>query len=144
MAFSLKSRIARGRTVETFSARLSIDGEEMDVAVKKLRPELAENQAFVAAFLKWAEEQKSLDHENLVGIFEAGVAPDGGAYVIEERVEGASLGEIIAALTKRRRSIRIDLATYVALRTAKALSLLHEREVVHGALDPNAIFVSYS
>jgi len=101
MAFTLKARIGRGRTTETFTARLSVGSEELDVAVKRPRPEYAANEAFVSAFLAWAEEQKEIDHESVVGVLEAGKTSE-GAYVIQECVDGVSLQEVLAALSKKK------------------------------------------
>jgi serine/threonine protein kinase len=142
MAFTLKARIGRGRTTETFTARLSVGSEELDVAVKRPRPEYAANEAFIAAFLRWAEEQKEIDHENVVGVLEAGRLGE-GAYVIQERVEGVSLAELLLSLSKKKRTMSMKLALSIAERIAFVLASLHEKKIVHGGLDPSEVLISY-
>lgn len=142
MAFTLKSRIGRGRTTETFAARLTVGAEELDVAVKRPRPEYAANEAFLAAFLRWAEEQKEIDHENVVVVLEAGRIAE-GAYVIQEKVDGVSLAEVLAALTKKKRTMSMKLALLIAERVAAVLEMLHEKKLAHGGLDPGEVLISY-
>src|SRR5687767_14877552 len=142
MAFTLKARIGRGRTTETFTARLSVGSEELDVAVKRPRPEYAANEAFVSAFLAWAEEQKEIDHESVVGVLEAGKTSE-GAYVIQECVDGVSLQEVLAALSKKKRTMSMKLALSIAERVASVLAMLHEKKLAHGGLDPGEVLISY-
>jgi serine/threonine protein kinase len=142
MAFIIQARIGRGRTVETFAGRLEVGVETLNVAVKRARPELAHNEAFLAALVEWGNKQKEIELDDVVAVLEAGRTEY--AYVIQERVIGASLALVLEALKKRRRTMTLPLALHVAERIAGALGHLHERKIVHGGLDPSEILISYA
>lgn len=141
MAFTVHARLGRGRTVETFSAILEVGGERLDVAVKRPRPEFAKNEAFSGALLEWGEAQKDLDHDHLVAVLESGRTED-GVYVIQERVDGVTLGQVLRTLRRKRRTLTPTHALVVAERVAAALAYLADKRG-HGALDPDEILVSY-
>ncbi len=128
--------------METFAATLEVEGEALQVVVKRPRPQFAKNDAFCSAMLAWGEAQKELDHENLVGIFEAGRTSE-GIYVIQEKVEGASLGHLLTVLRKKKRALTPQLAMAIVQQVAKAIAFLHERGIAHGAIDPGEVLISY-
>jgi serine/threonine protein kinase len=141
LAFIIQARIGRGRTVETFQGRLEVGTETLDVVVKRPRSEFAHNEAFLAALVEWANKQKEVEHEQVVAVLEAGRTDT--AYVIQERVIGASLAQVLDALKKRKRTMMLPFALHIAEQVAGALSHLHDKKIVHGGLDPNEILISY-
>jgi serine/threonine protein kinase len=141
MAFSIKARIGRGRTVETFQAVLEVGRESMEVAVKRPRPEFVHNARFSAALIDWGIRHKEVEHPSIVGILEAGGAQE-SAYVIQELVDGASLAQLMEALRRKRRSFTVPVALAIAERVASGLEHLHDRKMVHGAIDPHEILIS--
>lgn len=143
MAFSLESRIGRGRTAETFFAKLEVGTERLEVVVKRPRAELAGNGAFAAAFVDWGSAEKELDHEGVVAVLEAGVTAD-GPYVIQERVDGAPLAVLLEVLRRQKRTLSLPLALAIAERVAAAVAYLHGARRAHGGLDPGEILLSRS
>lgn len=142
MGFAIKSRLGRGRSVDTFAARLDVEGEAFDVVVKRPRAEFRDNQAFASAFVAWGEAQQSVEHESLVAVLEAGTTED-GPYVLQEMVEGAPLSVVVAMLRRRKRSLTANLALSIAAHAATALKHLHAEGIVHGGLDPGEVLLSY-
>ena len=65
------------------------------VALKLLAPELAGNERFRERFLRESELAASLDHPNVVDVYDAGEA-DGLLYLAMRYVEGTDLGTLLA------------------------------------------------
>lgn len=142
VGFTIKSRLGRGRSVDTFAARLDVEGESFDVVVKRPRAEFKDNEAFTSAFVAWGEAQQAVEHDNVVAVLEAGTTEE-GPYVLQEMVEGAPLSVVIAMLRRRKRSLTANLAMTIAAQLAAALKRLHAEGVVHGGLDPGEVLISY-
>ncbi len=64
------------------------------VALKLLAPELAADERFRERFLRESELAASLDHPNVVPIFDAGEA-DGLLYIAMRYVEGTTCGTLL-------------------------------------------------
>ena len=67
---------------------------ERKVALKLLAPSLAEDSEFRARFLRESKLAASLDHQNVIPIFEAGEA-DGTLFIAMRYVEGTDLRELL-------------------------------------------------
>lgn len=64
------------------------------VALKLLAPELAEDGKFRERFVRESQLAASLDHPNIIPIFEAGEA-DGSLYIAMRYVKGTDLKRLI-------------------------------------------------
>jgi serine/threonine-protein kinase len=96
------------------------------VAVKILHPQFANDEAFVRRFRKEAQSAASLNHPNIVSIYDVG-EDDGTDFMVMELVEGRTLRDILRSegpLLPRR-------AAEVAAEAAAALSVAHQAGVVH-------------
>ena len=67
---------------------------ERDVAVKLLRPEFGQDPDFLARFRDEARSAASLNHPNIVSVFDFGEGDD-GPYIVMELIDGQDLGAII-------------------------------------------------
>jgi YVTN family beta-propeller protein len=105
------------------------------VALKLLAPELAENEAFRERFLRESELAASLDHPNVVPIYEAGEA-EGRLYIAMRFVEGADLKTLLA-------DGPLEPARAIGLvgQVAEALDAAHERGLVHRDVKPSNVLV---
>ncbi len=106
-----------------------------NVAVKVLRPELA---AVVGAgrFLKEIEVTASLQHPNILQLYDSGEA-DGFLYYVMPYVEGESLRERLA----RERQLSVEDALEITRSAAAALAYAHERNVIHRDIKPANILM---
>ena len=105
------------------------------VALKVLTPELAEDERFRERFLAESELAASLDHANVVPIYEAG-AEDGSLFIAMRYVEGSDLKAFLrdGPLPKER-------AVVLAGQVAGALDAAHELGLVHGDVKPSNVLI---
>ena len=106
------------------------------VALKLLAPELAEDQRFRDRFLRESELAASLDHPNIVPIYEAGET-DGQLYIAMRYVAG---GDLKGLLREHR---RLEPARALALlsQVADALDAAHEAGLVHRDVKPGNVLL---
>jgi Tol biopolymer transport system component len=105
------------------------------VAVKILPPEVVKNDERVRRFVQEAKSASSLNHPNIVTIYEIGQAP--AHYIAMELVDGSTLRRLIHDQDTDLRT----LIGYLA-QAAEGLSKAHEAGIVHRDLKPENIMVT--
>jgi serine/threonine protein kinase len=106
------------------------------VAVKILKPELAENSVLVGRFVQEFRAAARLDHPNIVRALDAGI--DGSfAYLVMEYVEGKCLGRMLVRGNKLPEPAAIRLIAQVA----QALDYAHRNRVIHRDVKPDNIML---
>ena len=132
--YRLGGVIGRGGMAEVRRAH----DETLDrpVAVKILLGHHAENQDFRQRFRAEAHAAASLNHPNIVGVFDTG-EHGGRPFIVMELVEGRSLAETIQAggLTE-------DRALEVCANVCQALQFAHDRNIVHRDIKPGNILLA--
>ena len=127
--YRVESLISRGGMGVVYRATdLSLD---RPVALKLIAPELAENQRFRTRFLKEPRLAASLDHPNVIPIYEAGER-DGHLYLAMRYVEGEDLRTILA----REGKLEPERALRVLGQIAGALDAAHAAGLVHRDVKP--------
>ena len=102
-----------------------------NVALKLLSPELADDERFRERFLRESRLAASLDHPNIVPIYEAGES-DGVLYIAMRYVEGTDLRTVLTADAPLPPERALGFVTQVAA----ALDAAHERGLVHRDVKP--------
>ncbi|MEO1525531.1 MAG: serine/threonine-protein kinase [Planctomycetota bacterium] len=106
------------------------------VAIKIMKPELAQSDASRAMFLAEARAIAALNHENVVSVYEVGQAM-GLPFFAMELLQGTSLAEMLAA--KHRFT---DVQTLkLALQLCDGLGAAHDRGIVHRDIKPANVFL---
>jgi ABC-type branched-subunit amino acid transport system substrate-binding protein/DNA-binding beta-propeller fold protein YncE len=100
-------------------------------ALKLIAPELAQDELFRARFLKEPRLAASLDHPNVVPIYEAGER-DGQFYVAMRYVDGSDLKSLLTRDGKLSPERTIAILSQVA----GALDAAHRRGLVHRDVKP--------
>jgi len=107
------------------------------VAIKVLRPQLAEREVPIARFIDEARSLSRLGHPGLVPVFDFGTTDDGHRYFLMEYVEGRTLEELLRGGPLDPMRV-VDIAAQIAA----ALSVAHQAGVIHRDLKPaNLILV---
>jgi DNA-binding SARP family transcriptional activator/tRNA A-37 threonylcarbamoyl transferase component Bud32 len=107
------------------------------VALKLLSPELSEDELFRRRFLRESEVAASLDHPNVIPIYDAGEA-DGQLYLAMRHVEGTDL----AAILEREGQVEPARALQILGRVAEALDAAHARGLVHRDVKPGNVLIA--
>jgi streptogramin lyase len=107
------------------------------VALKLIAPELAEEPRFRERFLRESELAASIDHPNIVPIYEAGEAGS-ALYLAMRYVEGTDLATLLEA------EAPLEPARTVALldQVADALDAAHEHGLVHRDVKPANVLIA--
>ncbi len=134
--FRIESRIAFGGMGEVYAVEDVSIGRTY--VLKTLLGELAGDGDLRRQMLREARVLGRLDHVNVVRVFTAGVTDDARAlpYIIMEKLEGASLREILRAGAR----IPLRPAVRAAIDLLLALDHVHELGVVHCDLKPENVF----
>jgi serine/threonine-protein kinase len=107
------------------------------VALKLLAPELSQNERFQQRFLRESRLAASLDHPNIVPIYEAGEA-GGLLYIVMRYVEGSDL----KALLDREGPLDLDRTVSILRQVGAALDAAHARGLVHRDVKPGNILIA--
>ena len=107
------------------------------VAVKILKPALAEDQIYLKRFEREAQAAASLVHANIVQIHEVGHA-DGLHYIVQEYVAGLNLRQWIA----RYGPADLGRALSIMRQTAAGLAKAADAGVVHRDIKPENIMLT--
>jgi serine/threonine-protein kinase len=106
------------------------------VALKVIAPALAQDAEFRRRFLLESELAASLDHPNIVPVYEAGEL-DEVLFIAMRYVDGGDLTERLVAGGMEPRTA-LDLLAQVA----EALDAAHARGLVHGDVKPSNVLVA--
>lgn len=132
--YRVESLVARGGMGVVYRATdLSL---MRPVALKLIAPELAEDARFRSRFLKESRLAASLDHPNVVPIYEAR-EEDGQLYLAMRYVEGSDLKTVLrhdGRLTPQRALAVLD-------QIAAALDAAHRRGLVHRDVKPGNVLL---
>jgi serine/threonine protein kinase/tetratricopeptide (TPR) repeat protein len=120
--FTLLKAIARGARGEVFAALRPVEIERF-CGLKILHEETVKRPDFVTALRAEATRVVRRIHGNLVQIYDVGMV-DQRLFLVSELVEGADLATILAELGRRRQLFPADVAVFVAMELAAALSYL--------------------
>ncbi len=109
---------------------------ERTVAIKVLPGAVAKDPEQLQRFRHEARILSSLNHPNLLSIYDVG-SGDGVDYLVSELLRGHSLRELLQhGRLPRRKTIEY------AIEIAKGLAAAHEKGIVHRDLKPENIFVT--
>ena len=107
------------------------------VAVKLLLPELAADEDFVARFRREARAAASLNHPNVVSVYDWG-EQDGTYFIVMEFVDGPTLAQVIA----EEGTLPEIRAAEIGVEIAAALAAAHQQGLVHRDVKPGNVLLS--
>src|SRR3982750_3879735 len=106
--YRIIERVAAGGMAEVFrGVSESLQGFKKNIAIKRILPSLTKNKKFVAMFLDEARLSLSLQHANIVQVFDSGHSED-TYFIVMEYVDGVDLKALLE--WRRRLNKRIPIA----------------------------------
>jgi serine/threonine-protein kinase len=139
--------IGKGGMASVWIAREPGDVGDRLVALKAMLPELAQRADFRTMFLEEGQVVRSIDHPNVVRVYEVG-EDRGVLFMAMEWVRGDSVRTVMRD-ANRRRPIPPEMAVRIIADTAAGLHAAHElrgwdgelRNLVHCDVSPHNILV---
>jgi len=107
------------------------------VALKKIKANVADSPALLERFYREAQSAGSLQHPNIVTIYEMG-EEDGVPFIAMQLVDGQNLGNLIA----HRVPIPLSLKLVYAVEACRAFAYAHKQGIVHRDIKPGNVMVS--
>lgn len=110
---------------------------ERFVAIKVLKQEFAEDVNFVTKFRTEAQSAASLEHPNIVNIYDVG-SENGIYYIVMEYVEGITLKTYI----EKKGRLSYKEAVSIAIQVGRGIEAAHNKQIVHRDIKPQNVIIS--
>ena len=139
--YELQETIGRGGMAEVWRARdLRLD---RDVAIKRLRVDLATDPTFLTRFEREAQSAAGLNHPNIVSVYDTGsqVDPSTGVtlpYIVMELVGGRTLRDVL----REGRTIVPERALVYTQGVLDALTYSHKHGIIHRDIKPANVMIT--
>jgi eukaryotic-like serine/threonine-protein kinase len=141
--YQLQEVIGRGGMAEVYHGVDQRLGR--DVAIKVLRQDLAQDPAFLSRFRREAQSAASLNHPNIVSVFDTGEdeVPSGintvtVPWIVMERVSGMTLRQVLAS----KKLVSPERALDIVSEILAALDYSHRHGIVHRDIKPANIMIT--
>lgn len=144
--YEIRSLIGRGGMAEVHQAYDTLLSRI--VAIKMLRVDLAKDSVFLARFRREALASASLNHENIVQVYDTGeqtvTTPEGTEvhvpYIVMELVEGHTVHQLLTD----GQPVPINEAVEIMSGVLNALEYSHKRGLVHRDIKPGNVMLTNS
>ncbi|BDY01393.1 Stk1 family PASTA domain-containing Ser/Thr kinase [Cutibacterium avidum] len=139
--YELQNLIGRGGMADVWRARDHRLGR--DVAVKRLRADLASDDTFQARFQREAQSAARLNHPNIVAVYDTGETQDPTTglqvpYIVMELIDGHTLRDVL----RDGRKILPRRALEFTQGVLDALSYSHAAGIVHRDIKPANVMLT--
>jgi serine/threonine protein kinase len=122
------------------------------VAIKRVRPDLAEDPNFSAMFVEEARVVSSLQHPNIVQVYDFDRDESGGYFIVMEWIDGLDMEAWVRAHSMGASRVPWHLVTGMIVEVLRAVSAAHERldeheraaPVIHRDINPANILLGVS
>ena len=132
--YRISARIGHGGMAEVYEGH-DIINKKM-VAIKLIREDVMNNPVNLARFQNEASIAASLNHENIVQVYNHGTI-NGIPYIANEYIKGQTLKEVLDF----RSSLPMGEAIDIMLQLAAALNYAHKHGIVHRDVKPDNIYL---
>jgi serine/threonine protein kinase len=149
--YALLGKLATGGMAELFLARANgLGGFERLLVIKRILPSLAGDTEFVRMLLDEARIAATLQHSNVVQVFDVDM-DDGAVFFVMEHLHGHDVAELLRRARAASTRVPLENAIAIAVAVAAGLHYAHERwgpdgtplDIVHRDVSPHNVVVTY-
>ncbi|MGM0597089.1 MAG: protein kinase domain-containing protein [Myxococcota bacterium] len=149
--YYLLERINVGGMAEVFLAKsFGSDGFEKLVAIKRILPNIAEDEEFIKMFIDEAKISVKLNHPNIAQITDLN-QENGVYYIAMEYVHGKDARSIFEKCRSSRKPMSLAQACFIIMKVCEGLDYAHNKKdsngnqigIVHRDISPQNVLVSY-
>ena len=149
--YLLLDRVNIGGMAEVWKAKtFGAEGFEKLVAIKRILPNIAEDEEFISMFIDEAKISVQLTHSNVAQVFDLGKIGD-SYFIAMEYISGKDLRAMFDKSRKRGEPAPIPLTCYCLSKAAEGLDYAHRKRdaggtdlnIVHRDVSPQNILCSY-
>ena len=133
--YALLEKISEGGMSTIYKAYCNVLNRV--VAVKILKQEFSNDEEFLKKFNNEAKSAASLNHPNIVGVYDIG-SDDDVSYIVMEYVDGKNIKQII----NERGSFAEKGALEILRQICVALKAAHDQGIVHRDIKPHNIMIN--
>ena len=138
--------LGRGGMAEVYAGHaLGSHGFQKPVAIKRLLPELADDEGFVERLIDEAKLLVGMAHGNIVSVLDL-VREGEDVFLVMEFVDGPSLRQLQQARTANKaEKISLGLATHIVAAAGAGLEFAHRRRggaVIHADVSPSNLLLT--
>ncbi|HWB79857.1 MAG TPA: protein kinase [Nannocystaceae bacterium] len=150
--YVLTAVLGEGGMAEVYLATVRVaEGLTKRVVIKKIRKDFADQREFMRMFVDEAKVALSLNHANIVQVFDFGQV-HGTLYLAMELVEGIDLMRLFHAVKNADDAFPPVIAAYIGHQVAAGLAYAHRKHddygqplgIVHRDVSPHNIMVSFA
>src|SRR6185503_7721404 len=124
--YRITERVAAGGMAEVFrGVAESMRGFKKNIAIKRILPSLTKNKKFVAMFLDEARLSLTLQHANVVQVFDIGHT-DNTYFIVMEYVDGVDLKGIMEWRRKMGKPLPVGQTLQIVMEMCKGLGYAHD------------------
>ena len=149
--YILLDRIAVGGMAEVHRAKLTGEkGFEKLIVVKKMLPNMVEDDEMVTHFIDEAKLAALLQHDNIIHVYDFGETK-GSYFIAMEYLFGKDLKSVFDKSTKIELPINLEISLFIASKICEGLEYAHNLTDLHGIslniihrdISPQNIFITY-
>lgn len=138
--YTITQRIAHGGMATVYRA---VDTRlDREVALKVLRPNMAEDPAVIEKFEAEAKNTAKINHPHVINVYDQGVGPAGDgnvAFLAMEFIEGHTLREVMRAA----KDMTVEETWNIALPIIRGVAAAHRIGLIHRDIKPENVLVSH-
>jgi serine/threonine protein kinase len=136
--YELKQKLGEGAAGETYLAVHLESGQR--AAVEVLGATFSSHRELLNRFFAEVRAVSKVNHEGIADLYDTGVDKNGRAYLVMEFLEGRTLTDSLIELG----SIRdVERLADIGWQLSTLLSAVHAAKLLHGALNPDGIFLTF-
>ncbi len=149
--YQMLRRVGIGGMAEVYLARTTVaHGLSKQLVIKKIHPAYARSSQFMSMFIEEAKIALSLNHPNIVQVFDFGQVGQ-TFFLAMEYIEGVDVLRVLKDSQKQGIEIPLDIAAYIVQEAAKGLDYAHRKQddfsvslnIVHRDISPQNLLVSW-